>query len=334
MRDAAAGLVSVASLRVPVVQPMKGEFASGRATVVMPCFNAGRFLRQAVESVLGQTFPDVEFIVVDDGSTDDSAAILHGYGDRIKVIERRHGGPYPARNAGVAVSTGEFIAFLDADDWWQANALAKLHGALVGTGADLAYCGWQNVGQVFTGEPFVPPAYEMGDPVEAFVRTCPWPIHAALVRRQVVRRLGGFSEKRFSSMDYDFWLRALALTRNIVRVPEVLAFYRWHGTEQISAVKWRQVLDALAVQKDFIRSNPALVAHLPARRLRELTEGRVMEQAYRALWKRDLVSAQRLFRHCAKAGAFSLAQLPHTAAALLPLPLFRWLVSLSDRKAS
>ena len=73
-----------------------------------------------------------------------------------------------------------------------------------------------------------------------FVRTCPWPIHAALVKRNIVERLGGFSERRFASMDYDFWLRALAETQNIKRVPEVLAFYRWHNLGQISAVKWRQ----------------------------------------------------------------------------------------------
>jgi hypothetical protein len=135
-------------------------------------------------------------------------------------------------------------------------------------------------------------------------------------------------------MDYDFWLRSVALTRNIVRVPEVLAFYRWHGAEQISAVKWRQVLDALAVQKDFIRANPELVAHLPAARLRELTERRVLDQAFRALWKRDLASAHKLFRHAAFALAFAPRELPQVASSLLPLSAFRWLVELADRRGS
>jgi hypothetical protein len=144
--------------------------------------------------------------------------------------------------------------------------------------------------------------------------------------------LGGFSERRFSSMDYDFWLRALALTRNIVRVPEVLAFYRWHDAGQISAVKWRQVLDALAVQQDFIQANPQLVAHLPARRLRELTEGRVVQQAYRALWKRDIPSAHKLFRHVALARSFGLREMRHVSCALLPFPVYRWIVGLADRK--
>jgi hypothetical protein len=317
-------------VRGDVVAMEAGE-VPGLISVIMPCFNSARFLAEAVDSALRQSYANLELIVIDDGSTDDSPAILSGYGSRVTVLRQPRRGPYPARNAGLRVARGEFIAFLDADDWWHADALRKLHAALTGHNADLAYCGWQNLGTGFSGEPFVPPAYEKGDQVEQFLRTCPWPIHAALARRNLVQQLGGFSERRFSSMDYDFWLRALALTRSMVRVPEVLASYRWHGADQVSAVKWRQVLDALAVQQDFIREHPALVAHLPAARLRELTDGRVLDQASRAFWKRDLVSAHTLFRHCARAGSFRLAQLPHVLSSLLPLSVFRWLVGLADR---
>jgi GT2 family glycosyltransferase len=203
---------------------------------------------------------------------------------------------------------------------------------LAAQGADLSYCGWQNVGEGVPSVPHVPPAYDDGDTVAHFVRSCPWPIHAALVRRTVVEALGGFSERRFASMDYDFWLRVLAVTRRIVRVPEVLAFYRWHGAGQVSAVKWRQVLDALDAQQHFIGANPGLVAHLPAATLKDLTEGQVLRQAYRAFWKRDLVSAQKLFRHAAGHGSFGVRDLRHVATALLPLPLYRGLTQLADRK--
>jgi len=311
---------------------MAAEHVPGRISVVMPCFNSARFLAEAIESVHAQGYGDVELIVVDDGSTDESLSILRRHDGAIRLIEQSRRGPYPARNAGLAVCTGEFVAFLDSDDLWRPDALQLLHDALTRHGADLAYCGWQNVGDTVQGEPFVPPAYEKDDPVEQFLRSCPWPIHAALVKRSLVRQLGGFSERRFSSMDYDFWLRALALTRNMVRVPEVLATYRWHGTGQISAVKSRQVLDALAVQRDFITAHPDLVAHLSRARLRELTDGRVLDQAYRALWKRDIASAHALFRRCAHARAFGFAHLPHVVSSLLPLPAFRWLVGLADRK--
>ena len=313
---------------------MAAEYVAGRISVVMPCFNSARVLAEAIGSVRAQGYGDVELIVVDDGSTDESLSILKRHDGAIRLIEQSRRGPYPARNAGLAAATGEFVAFLDSDDLWRPDALQRLHEALTRHGADLAYCGWQNDGEVFHGEPFVPPAYEQGDPVEQFLRSCPWPIHAALVKRSLVRRLGGFSERRFSSMDYDFWLRALALTRNMVRVVEVLATYRWHGGGQISAVKSRQVLDALAVQTDFIAAHPDLVAHLSRARLRDLTDGRVLDQAYRALWKRDLESAHALLRHCARMRAFGIAHVPHVMSSLLPLPAFRWLVGLAERKRS
>lgn len=300
-------------------------------SVIMPCFNAAPFLREAVDSVLAQTHPSVELIVIDDGSNDRSREMLREYGNQLTVLEQANRGPYPARNLGLAHAKGELVAFLDADDWWSPDFLEKLHAAL-GDRPDvtLAYCGWQNVGDGIQTSPYLPPEYENGDPVDAFIRTCPWPIHAALVKRSLVDRLGGFSERRYSSMDYDFWLRALALSRCFARVPEVLAFYRWHGPNQVSAIKWRQVLDALAAQRDFIRNNPDLVAHIAPERLHDLTEGQVLRQAYRAFWRRDLASSQKLFRHAAAARAFGLRDVRHIVTALLPFSLYRGLVQLAD----
>ncbi len=305
-------------------------------SVIMPCFNAAPYVEEAVGSALGQSHGNVELIIVDDGSSDGSPDILAGlveqHPGRIHLLNTRQVGPYPARNLALQHARGDFIAFLDADDWWREDCLEKLLGTMRETQADVAYCGWQNVGDGLESTPYVPPAYEEEDPVAHFLRTCPWPIHAALVKRDVVDRLGGFSERRFSSMDYDFWLRALSLTRNIVRVPEVLAFYRWHDSGQISAVKWRQVLDALEAQQAFIRLNPTLVAHLSDERLKDLTEGQVLRQAYRAFWIRDLVSARKLFRHAGLNGHFRFQDLRYIFSAFLPLPLYRGLIWLTERR--
>jgi GT2 family glycosyltransferase len=312
----------------------KTDTARPLISVVMPCYNAVPYLAEAVGSALNQSYRNVEVVLVDDGSTDGSAEIAAGlaaeYPGRVTLAHSNRMGPYPARNQALRWIRGNLVAFLDADDWWDATALEKLYVAMVAANADIAYCGWQNVGEGIHSAPYVPPEYENEDPVAHFVRTCPWPIHAALVKRGLVDRLGGFSERRYSSMDYDFWLRALAATRRMVRVPEVLAFYRWHGQGQVSAVKWRQVLDALTAQKDFIRANPALVAHLPLKRLRDLTEGQVIRQAYRAFWKRDLVSAQRLFRHVGAAGAYKLSDLRHIMTAMLPTLAYTKLVRFLD----
>lgn len=307
-------------------------------SVVMPCFNAERFVEEAVRCALSQNGVQVELIVVDDGSTDDSLAILHDLqrelgSDRLILIQSHHGGPYPARNLGLATARGEWVAFLDADDYWAPNCLQSLLEAALQHGTDLAYCGWQNVGAVPAGSaPYVPPAYEEMDTTAEFLRDCPWPIHAALVRRSIVQAIGGFSTRRFASMDYDFWLRIYAHTQNIRRVPAVLAFYRWHGAGQISAVKWRQVIDAWSVRREFVAQHPERVRHLPRNTLTDLVDGVLLRSAYAAFWKRDLASAHKLFRQTLTAGGWRLQDSGHLLLSLLPLPLFQKLVTLLERK--
>jgi len=301
-------------------------------SVIMPCFNAEAFLKESVESVFNQSYSNVELIVVDDGSTDNSFTLLNALTKTypaLTVLKQSNSGPYPARNLALKQAKGELIAFLDADDYWSPSFLEKLYSALTENNADISYCGWQNV--VEDGEdgpPYVPPAYEEGDIFSAFLKSCPWPIHAALVKRPVVEKAGGFSTRCFSSMDYDFWIRLSAITQNIVLVPEVLAFYRWHDKGQISSIKWRQVLDAWQVRKDFVTANPNLVSHIKPNDLNELVNGQIRKQAYDAFWKRDLVSAQNLFRTMFNESGWKIKDLKYIIPSLLPLPLFKWLVGI------
>jgi glycosyltransferase involved in cell wall biosynthesis len=305
----------------------------GRISVIMPCFNTAKYLREAVDSVLGQTYTDVELVVVDDGSTDSSLEVLEEYRDRVIVLQQANKGPYPARNLGISRASGEFIAFLDSDDYWDPHCLAMLHQGLTEYNADLAYCGWQNVGEFArNASPFVPPKYEDGDMADEFLRSCPWPIHAALTRRSVIDAVGGFSERCFSAMDYDLWIRVFGHTSRIVRVPEVLAFYRWHG-KQISSNAWRQSMDAYRVRLDFADRHPDHVKHIPSARLWELTHGSVLKAAYRAYWSRDLFTAQKLLRQAFYRRIFHIKDLRYILPSLLPLGLFRWLVSIQDKQS-
>jgi len=299
-------------------------------SVIMPCYNAEAYVEQTIANVFQQTYSNVELIVVDDGSTDRGPTILlesARNNPALTVLEQANSGPYPARNLALQHAKGEFIAFLDADDYWTSDCLEKLYNALVKAEADLSYCGWQNI--IENGQdrpPYVPPVYEHGNIHEAFLESCPWPIHAVLTRRTIVDKIGGFSTRCFSAMDYDFWIRISAVTQNIVRVPEVLAFYRWHNHGQISSVKWRQVLDAWQVRKDFIAKNPLLICQLELSKLNQLTHGPLMKQAREAFWKRDLVSAQKLFRTILITFYWELSDLKYLLPALLPLPLYRQLV--------
>ena len=302
----------------------------------MPCYNAAAFVGDAISSILQQTYPCTQIIVIDDGSDDGSPDIIKDlavtHPDRISLIHQDHQGPYPARNLGLRHARGDYIAFLDADDWWHKDCLEKLLTALQDSEADLAYCGWQNIGEYTSNpEPYIPPAYEREDPVTAFLRSCPWPIHAALVRRTVLDAVQGFSERCFSSMDYDLWLRILAHTRNIVRVPEVLAYYRWHGSGQISATKWKQVLDAVQVRRDFTSNAPDLINHISPEDLHQLVDGQLLQEAYRAYWRRDLPNAQQLFREAFKNGVWQRKDLKYLLPALIPLRAFQGLVDLADK---
>ena len=226
----------------------------------MACYNAERFVAEAVSCVLAQTHPDVELIVVDDGSTDRSQEVLRGFGERVRVLTQANQGPYPARNQGLRHATGEFVAFLDADDWWSTDCLEKLHSALAAhPAAALAYCGWQNVGlEGPRGAPYVPPDYEIEGKLERFLRAAaPWPIHAALLRKDVLESAGGFDTQWRTCMDYDLWLR-IGLTQPIVRVPEVLAFYRFHQSGQITSSQWRQAQNTWLVKRRFLALHPDL----------------------------------------------------------------------------
>ncbi len=299
-------------------------------SIIMPCYNAESFLEESVACVFSQSYPNIELIVVDDGSIDQSYSILVELAEEypaLTVIKQPNKGPYPARNLALKQATGELIAFLDADDYWDSNFLEKLYYSLTENNADICYCGWQNVvedGE--NGPPYIPPAYEKGDVFRAFLTGCPWPIHAALVKRSIVEKAEGFSTRCFSSMDYDFWIRLSAITQNIILVPEVLAFYRWHNKGQISSIKWRQVLDAWRVRKDFVLANPKLIAHIPPDNLDQLVNDPISQQAYDAFWKRDLVSAQKLFRTMLKENFWNKGDLKYIIPSLLPLPLFKLLV--------
>jgi glycosyltransferase involved in cell wall biosynthesis len=300
-------------------------------SVVMPCYNAEAFVAQAVESVFDQTYPNVELIVVDDGSRDASVDVLRRYGNRLTLLQQRNEGPYPARNRGVAASSGDFLAFLDADDWWSADCLESLHEASVASGASVAYCGWQNVGLPGPrGEPHVPPDYENDNKLDRFLRAAaPWPIHAALLRRSVWDEVGGFDTSLPTVMDYDLWLRVGA-SRPVVRVEKVMAFYRHHQSGQITSQQWRQAENSWRVKRRFLASNPGIARQLGPRRVRELVDGGLLRRGYDAYWRRDFVSAQRIFRSALRHRAWSAADLKYLLPALLPTPLYTRLLGMKD----
>jgi hypothetical protein len=195
----------------------------------------------------------------------------------------------------------------------------------------LAYCGWQNVGKPGkSGEPYIPPDYDAKGKVQAFLRSAsPWPIHAALTRRSALNAVGGgFDEQWKTCMDYDLWLR-VGLSFPIILVPETLAFYRHHASSQITANEWRQAINTWSVKRHFIEKHPQLLGTLDTRDIAELVDGGLLRRGYTALWKRDLISAQRIFRQVLKTGRWSVSDLRYLLPALLPKT---WFVSLVQHR--
>lgn len=313
------------------------NFDPALISVVMPCYNAAPYVEIAVESVMQQSYPHLELILIDDGSTDESPAIIErlaaAHPGRITVLHQTNSGPYAARNHGLAHAHGNFIAFLDADDTWHPDALKKLHDAMTGAPADVAYCGWQNIGELAVGtQPFIPPNYPMEDAAKLFLQTCPWPINAALVRRQLIDTLRGFSERLPTAMDYDLWLRILATQPTVVRVPEVLAFYRRYARGEAHIPRWRQVFDAIAVRESFVRRHPAQLAHLSRAERDACVYGSLLAEAYRCHWRRDTASSRRLFRRAFRKADWKMGDAKYLLASFLPARVFDALIHFVDTR--
>jgi len=200
-------------------------------SVVIPAYNAEAFLAEAVESALSQTEPPHEVIVVNDGSTDGTAAVLQAFADRIIVVTQENRGLPAARNAGAARATGAWLAFLDADDLWQPEKLARQLEVASRANVALVYTDRFNIGQ--RGD--LPEVQSQVQPLcsgDVFIDllTCgnPITVSSVMLRTQVFRELGGFVEFLRAAEDWDLWLR-LTAEHQIAVCAEPLVSYRFHG---------------------------------------------------------------------------------------------------------
>jgi glycosyltransferase involved in cell wall biosynthesis len=181
-----------------------------RVSVIIPVFNGAKTVAQAIDSVLAQTFRDFEIVAVDDGSRDASVATLKGYGDKVTVLEQQNRGPSSARNLGMANSCGEYLGFLDADDWWQPELLARMLPPLErNPDCVLAYCDLQLADSLGRPLPTALAAKRAADPPTVRdMLDALWPImpSGVLVRRRVLEAVGGFPERLRAFEDVYLWL--------------------------------------------------------------------------------------------------------------------------------
>jgi len=198
-------------------------------SAVIPAFNAERYLSQTVESVLAQTYTNIECLVINDGSIDLTGEIAKGFGGRIRYISKPNGGVSSARNMGIRESKGDFVAFLDADDKWLPKKIERQVAALSSSDAVICLTGLtfiDGAGQII-GKDSVPDKDGVVRNILSLDRETGFIATTGLLRREVFYSIGDFDEKLSTSADADLVLR-IATTYDFVNIPEQLAMYRHH----------------------------------------------------------------------------------------------------------
>ncbi len=204
-------------------------------SVIIPTYNRAGLVQEAVASVLAQTWRDFEVLVVDDGSTDGTFEALAPYASRLRLLRREsRGGVSAARNTGIAAAQGEWLAFLDSDDLWRPEKLAR-QLAYLAEHPDLLLCQ--------TEETWVRRGLRVNQPLThrkvggriffASLERCLVSPSAVILHRRLLEEHGGFDEDLPAAEDYDLWLR-LAWRYEVGLLPEPLIIKRGGRADQLS----------------------------------------------------------------------------------------------------
>lgn len=188
----------------------------GWVSVVIPAYNAAAFITHAVDSVLAQTYLHREILIVNDGSTDDTARVLEAYGEALRVIHQPNGGLSNARNRGIREARGEFVALLDADDRWLPTKLAR-QVELLQAHPEIGFCSTRTRVEAPDGTPTGEwPCPQLDGALLRTLFLCngsiPGSGSGVLVRRCLFATVGLFDETLRSLEDIDMWMRLAAVT--------------------------------------------------------------------------------------------------------------------------
>jgi hypothetical protein len=199
-------------------------------SVITPCYNGERYIRATLESVVGQTRPPLEIIVVDDGSTDASAVMAESFGDPVRVIRQQNEGESAARNRGITEARGTHMLFLDADDLLRAQALEHLAAAAAGP-CSVPLMGYSSFA-ISPDQPTKTTAAESESFLPHIIRRNPGVPHCYLTPATLVRQVGGFCRELKYFEDWDFWCQIALAGAQLVPIDFIGAYYRRHADAQ------------------------------------------------------------------------------------------------------
>ncbi|MGL1832976.1 glycosyltransferase [Rhodocyclaceae bacterium SMB388] len=215
--------------------------------MIMPSYNTAPYIREAIESVLGQNYPSLELLVIDDGSTDDTPDIVRSYGERVRFFSQQNQGAGAARNLGLREARGDFIAFLDSDDIWLPGKLsAQVAYLTINPDIGVVYSRWRPWRPEQDGHFRMPTLPEQPNAPGFIASQSGWLYNRLLLgsilhtitvmmRRSVIDQIGPFDTQFKRGQDYDYWLRASRIAP-IHKLDAVHALYRLHGEGCIK--KW------------------------------------------------------------------------------------------------
>jgi glycosyltransferase involved in cell wall biosynthesis len=296
-----------------------------RVSVIVPVFNSERTVERAIESIRAQTFDDFEIVAVDDGSTDRSLEILRGCGAGIKILQQNNRGPSAARNAGIANSSGAYVAFLDADDWWMPQMLANTVAALERDPACvLAYCDLQLADSL--GAPF-PTSLMAARPkhsptLDDMLKTL-WPImpSGAVIKRAALDAVGGYPEPLWSFEDVYLWL-LLREIGTFAYVAEELAVWRFaHFPDPLKKPGGQEAAGRIFRQMVMTRYGVDPVRHV---RSRERAPRSILGYiGLNALARGDRTTARRAFRRAIVLDPYRIRNYLRLARTVLPAGMAR-----------
>jgi hypothetical protein len=212
-------------------------------SVVMPLYNKRNYVEAAIRSVLEQTFTDLEIVVVDDGSTDDSGAVVQRLDDpRIRLLHQGNAGAPAARNAGIAAARGCWVAFLDADDTWRPDKLAR-QLAVLGREPDLVWAAGAytrtDSGQIvrLRDEAWFRSPEVLKDGLAALSNGSHLWTGTIMVRRDVLVQLGGFDRSLPTGQDVLMWCRIAARHPPLAYLRTPIADYRWQVAGSLTQIQ-------------------------------------------------------------------------------------------------
>jgi glycosyltransferase involved in cell wall biosynthesis len=227
-------------------------------SVVIPTYNYGRFVTEAVASALAQTHPAVEVIVIDDGSTDDTRQRLAPFMDRIRYIFQANQGLSAARNTGIREARGDWIALLDSDDVWHPRKL-ELQARCLADHPDVALLGTGQAAAIESGWPAVDVAGDLPMrrvSLRDLVLAAPFGPSSVVIRKKCFDRAGLFDPGLRSAEDRDMWVR-IAAHYPAAHLPLPLFWYRLHGSN-MSAVAVTMEANEFKVLRRAFAEQPAL----------------------------------------------------------------------------